>query len=162
MIAIVVAASENNVIGKEGKMPWRLPKDLKHFKTLTLGHPVVMGRKTFESMGKPLPGRLNIVITRNGNYQAEGCEMTDTLEKAIATAQMHDTDVFIIGGGEIYRQALSLSDRIYLTRIAQNFEGDAFFPEIDLSKWKLIYEEFSAKDEKNAYDLSFLTYEKNA
>jgi len=160
MIAIVVAASENNVIGNKGKMPWHLPKDLKHFKSLTFGHPVIMGRKTYESMGKPLYGRLNIIISRNENYRVEGCETTTTLEKAIEIAQHHDQNVFIIGGGEIYKKAIQLIDTIYLTRIAASFDGDAYFPEIDHNNWRLIHEEFSPKDEKNAHDLSFLTYEK--
>jgi dihydrofolate reductase len=160
MTAIVVAASENNVIGREGGMPWHLPRDMKFFKSLTTGHPVIMGRKTFESLGKPLPNRTNIVITRNENYTAEGCAVVSNIEEAIQRAQTTDETIFIIGGGEIYRQALSLCDRVYLTRVSVSVDGDTYFPRLDEKKWKLTAEEVYEKDEKNAYNLSFLTYEK--
>jgi dihydrofolate reductase len=160
MIAIVAAAAENNVIGKAGKMPWHLPKDLSHFKNLTYGHPVIMGRKTYESLGRPLPGRLNIVVSGNENFRPEGCKTAKSLYEAVLMAQNADETIFIIGGSEIYRQAMAISDRIYLTRIAAEIDVDAFFPEINPSEWKLIDAQFSPADSMNPYDLLFLTYEK--
>lgn len=160
MIAIIAAVSENHIIGKEGRLPWHLPKDLARFKQLTYGHPVIMGRKTFESIGKPLPGRLNIVVTKNKHYFCRGCLTAHSIEEAIDIAQKTDDTIFIIGGGDIYRQALPLSDKIFITRIAQHIQGDVSFPDIDPRKWQLISTEFLQKDDKNAYDCSFLTYEK--
>src|SRR5688500_18799105 len=131
-ISFLLAASENNVIGKDNKLPWHLPSDLKYFKNLTWGMPVVMGRKTFESFGKPLSGRRNIVISRNNEWKAEGVEIANSIEKAVALAQQSAVnEIFIIGGGEIFKTFLPKAERIYLTRIHHSFDGDAFFPEID-------------------------------
>lgn len=143
-LSIIVAASRNGVIGAGGKLPWHLPADLKRFKQLTLGHPVIMGRKTFESLGKPLPGRTNIVVTRQEGFQACGAGVAHSLEQALRLCK-NEEEVFVIGGAQIYRQALPLADRIYLTRIDRDFEGDTHLFEIDPTIWKEVSrEEFPA------------------
>src|SRR5688572_14242565 len=157
MIALVVAMAENRVIGKENKLIWHLPADLKFFKNLTTGHPIIMGRKTFESIGKPLPNRTNIVITRQQDFEAEGCLVAHSLSEALMMAQQMDSDVFIIGGAEIYKQAMFLADTIYLTEVHHSFEGDTFFPEIDSVLWEETSREEYKADEKNAYDFAFVT-----
>lgn len=134
-ISIIVAASRNGVIGKGGRLPWRLPADLKRFKQLTLGHPVIMGRKTLESIGKPLPGRTNIVITRRKNYSCCGALTAGSLEEALRMCEK-EAEIFVIGGAQIFDQALPLADRIYLTRIDQDFEGDTALFNIDPKVWK--------------------------
>jgi dihydrofolate reductase len=137
ILSMVVAADEGNVIGKDNALPWCLPDDLKYFKNLTWGSPILMGRKTFESMGKPLPGRHSIVITRNQNWQYPGAEVAHSLEAALEAAKSrHVKEVFLIGGAEIFHSALPLADRIYLTRIYKRYDGDARFPELDRG-WKL-------------------------
>ena len=161
MISLIVAVAENNVIGKDNKLPWHLPADLKYFKQTSAGHPVIMGRGTFESLGKPLPGRTNIIITRQQHYKADGCIITDSLETAIAFARETGTDeAFILGGGDIFRQSMFLAHRIYLTRIFHNFEGDTFFPELNAVDWKLISEKLQSPDEKNKYSFSFQVFER--
>jgi len=134
IISIIVAVAENNAIGYDNHLLWHISEDLKRFKSLTTGHHIIMGRKTFESVGKPLPGRINIVISRQANYRVEGCLVAKSLEEALELAKQ-DTEVFIIGGGEIYKEALSISDKIYLTRVHAGFAGDTFFPELNLSEW---------------------------
>jgi dihydrofolate reductase len=138
MISLVVAMSENRVIGIENRLPWNIPEDLKRFKKITSGHPIIMGRKTFESIGRPLPNRTNIVITRNKDYREEGIVACSSLEEAIEWAGRApgSDEICIIGGGEIFRQALPIADRIYLTVVQWPFEGDAHFPEFDESKFK--------------------------
>lgn len=133
MLSIIAAIGPNNVIGKRGALPWHLPEDLKHFKQITMGHPIIMGRKTHESIGKPLPGRVNIVITRQEGYAAAGCEVFQSLEEAIA--KYKDQDPFVIGGAEIYRAALPFADRLYITEVKIPTDGDVFFPEFDRSAW---------------------------
>ena len=155
MIAIVVAAAKNNVIGKDNGLIWHLPADLRHFKQMTLGHPMLMGRKTFESIGKPLPGRTSIIITTQKDYAAEGCIVTHSLQAAIEQATQLDEEICIIGGAEIYRQALPLTDKIYLTRIHHSFEGDVFFPELKQEEWETVEQEHHEPDEKNKYSYSF-------
>ena len=138
-ISIIVAASQNGVIGRDNQLLWRLPDDLKRFKQLTLGHPMIMGRKTFESIGKPLPGRTSIIVTRSPEYQVEGTLVVHSLEEALAVAGKLDTEeAFIIGGGEIYRQALENNsvDQIYLTLVHADSEGDTFFEFPDEAKWQ--------------------------
>jgi len=157
MIAIVVAVAENNVIGKDNQLIWHLPADLRFFKNLTMGHPIVMGRKTYESIGKPLPGRTTVIITRQHDLEAPGCIVVNSIDEAIAQAQTIDQDVYIIGGAEIYKQALSKVDTIYLTRVHHTFEGDTFFPEIVESQWEVVSEEKHEPDEKNKYSYSFVT-----
>ena len=157
MIAIVVAAAENNVIGKDNGLIWHLPADLRHFKQVTMGHPMLMGRKTFESIGKPLPGRTSIIITTQKDYAAKGCIVTHSLQEAVEQAKALDEEICIIGGAEIYRQALPLTDSIYLTRIHHSFEGDVFFPEIKEEEWEAVEQEHHEPDEKNKYSYSFIT-----
>jgi len=143
----------NRVIGLNNQLPWHLPADLKHFKNVTQGHAVLMGRKTHESIGKPLPNRKNIILTRNPHYQASGCLIVNSLEEAI---HLTDKELFIIGGAEIYRAFLPQVEQLYLTLVHQEFEGDAFFPEIDWTEWKEVEREDFSKDEKNECDYSFL------
>ena len=158
MLAIVVAAAENNVIGKDNDLIWHLPADLKHFKSLTMGHPMIMGRKTFEAIGKPLPGRTSIIITSQKDYQAEGCVVVHSLEEAIAKGRELDAEqVSIIGGANVYQQALPLADKVYLTRVHASFEGDAFFPELPEDMWQVVEQEHHELDEKNKYSYTFLT-----
>ena len=159
MLSIIVAIGENNVIGKDNDLIWHLPRDLKHFKETTTGHCVIQGRKTYESCGKPLPNRTNIIITRDKSYKAEGCIVVHSLMDAIKEAQ-NDTEPFIIGGGKIYEQALPLVDRIYLTQIHHSFEGDTFFPKININEWDEISRQDFDPDEKNSYPFSILILER--
>ena len=159
-LTIIVAKAENNVIGNENQLIWHLPNDLKHFKNLTSGHPIIMGRKTFESIGKPLPNRTNIVITRNSNWNADGVLTANSLEEAIEKAKELDPEVFIIGGGNIYEQAMDWADALEVTEVHHSFEGDTKFPEIDLSVWKETSREKFGKDEKHLFEYSFVRYER--
>ncbi len=161
LISIIVAVAENGVIGRDNQLLWRLPDDLKRFKQLTLGHPIIMGRKTFESIGKPLPGRTSIVITRSPGYTIEGAIVVHSLDEAIAVAQACDSgEAFIIGGGEIYRQAQEkgIVSRLYLTRVCIDIEGDTFFEIPDLTKWQLTSEEFHPPDDRHPITFSFNNY----
>lgn len=150
MISIIAAVSSNGVIGKEGKLPWYIPEDLKHFKKLTSGNVVIMGRKTYESIGKPLPNRVNIVITRDKNKIINGCITVNSIEEAIRKAG-NDKQIFIIGGGEIYKKSLNFANKIYLTKVHQNIEGDTYFPTLN-ENWKEI-----RREDKKGY--SFITYD---
>jgi len=159
-VTIIVAAAENNAIGKDNQLIWHLSDDLKRFKKLTSGHHIIMGRKTFESFPKPLPNRTHVVITRQENYEVpEGVIVVNSLADAIDVAK-NDSQAFIIGGGEIYRQALLFADKIELTRVHHNFEADTFFPELDNTQWKEVSNVFHPKDEKHEYEFSFITYQK--
>lgn len=158
-LTIIVAAGENDAIGKDNTLIWHLRDDLKRFKALTSGHHIIMGRKTFESFPKPLPNRTHIVISRQENYHApEGVIVVNSLENAIKA--VNDTQAFIIGGGEIYKQGMALADKIELTRVHESFEADTFFPKIDTSIWKETSNTFHTKDENHDYEFSFLTYER--
>ena len=157
MIIAIAAIGLNNELGKDNQLIWHLPNDFKRFKTLTTGHYIIMGRKTFESFPKPLPNRTHVIITRQKNYVAENCIVVDSLKKAIAICPK-DEDVYVIGGGEIYKQSIEHVDKLEITRVYHSFEADTFFPEIDTTKWELVSEEFHAKDEKHAYDFCFQTY----
>lgn len=162
IISIIVAASINNAIGKNNQLLWHLPNDLKFFKNTTWAMPVVMGRKTFESLGgKPLPGRMNIVITRQTGWNADGATIAASLKEAVRLAEQNNyKEVFIAGGGEIYKQAYEFANRIYLTRVFTEIKADTFFPMIDTKIWKLkSNQEFNA-DEKHAYDYSFQLWQK--
>jgi dihydrofolate reductase len=160
-ISLIAAVSENNVIGKDNDLPWRLPNDMKFFVQTTKGHHILMGRKNLESFGKLLPNRTNIVLTRDENYKFEGAEIFHDLKAAIQFAKNNGEDeLMIIGGGEIYNQALDQADRIYLTRVHAEIEGDVYFPEIDENKWKEIMKTPHQKDERHDYDFTFLTYER--
>src|ERR1700744_5083292 len=155
IVSIIVAIGENNAIGKNNQLLWHLPADLKHFKNKTAGHTIIMGRKTFDSVGKPLPKRRNIVVTRQ-DITIPGCEVVKSIEEGLALCEGED-EVFIGGGAEIYRQAMHLTDIIYLTIIHKNFDADTLFPEIDYKIWKETEREDHAADEKNPYPYSFIT-----
>lgn len=159
MVTIIAAVGRNRALGKDNDLIWHLPADLRRFKSLTRGHHVIMGRKTFESLGKPLPKRTNIIVSRNPDYRAEGCIVVDSLEKALEIAQS-DPDPFILGGAEIYKQALSLADHMDLTYVHEDFEADAFFPEFDREEWELIGRQDFYKDDENPFDYSFVQYKK--
>ena len=164
MLSIIVAMANNNIIGKDNQLIWHLPADLRHFKNLTTGHTIVMGRKTYESIGRPLPNRKNIVITQNTDYQAEGCKILHN-KGTISLDLLKDLDltkqeIFIIGGAEIYRQFLPFVDKIYLTEVKGTFEGDTFFPEIDQKQWKETSRISHQIDEKNAFAYDFAELER--
>ena len=158
-ITIIAAAASNDALGKDNKLIWHLSKDLQHFKTLTNGHAVIMGRKTFESMPRALPNRTNIVITRQSDYQAENITVTSSLSEALTLAK-DDPRPFIIGGGEIYKEAMNIADEIELTRVHADFDADTFFPEINSHQWKEVWREEHAADEKHAHAFTFLRYQK--
>lgn len=162
VLSAIAAASENRVIGMNNRMPWHMPADLKHFKDVTTGSPVLMGRKTYESIGKPLPNRTNIIMTRDANYPApEDCIVVTNIETALSMAnELSKDEIFIIGGAAIYQQLLPKVQRIYLTEIHHQFEGDAFFPELSKSEWKEISRERHHADDKNKYDYSFVVLER--
>ncbi|SMC58892.1 dihydrofolate reductase [Pedobacter nyackensis] len=156
IVSAVVAIAENNAIGKDNQLLWHLPADLKHFKQITSGHTIIMGRKTYDSIGKPLPNRRNIVITRTAGLLIPGVEVTGNIEDALALCANED-EVFIIGGAEIYKTTLAVTDRIYLTRVHENYEADAFFPEIDFNEWEETSVEKHLPDEKNRVAYTFST-----
>lgn len=158
---MIAAAAENNALGKDNDLVWHLPNDFKRFKALTTGHYILMGRKTFESFPKLLPNRTHVVITRQKDYAPEGCIVTDSLDKAIEIAK-DDSQPFIIGGGEIYKQGMEKADLIELTRVHGTFEADTFFPEIDENEWELIKEEYHPADERHNYAFTYLTYKRKA
>jgi len=160
-ISLIVAVARNRVIGREGDLPWHLPADLKRFKALTMGHHLVVGRKTWEEVGKPLPGRVMVVVTRDPGYRPEGVIVVHSLEQALEVAR-GDDEVFIAGGGEIYRQALPLVDRMYVTRIHAEVVGDTTFPEVDLNRWRLVEREDHEVDERHEHPFSFEVYERAA
>ena len=166
IVSLIAAASENNVIGRQGRLPWHLPSDMKHFRELTAGHPVIMGRKTYESIGRPLPKRRNIVVSHRKDLQIEGCEVVGSVDGALALASNFQlptsstSEIFVIGGGEIYRQALARADRIYLTRVHTTIDGDALFPEIDRKEWKEVSREDHSADQEDAVAYTFLTYDR--
>jgi dihydrofolate reductase len=157
-LSIIVAIAQNRAIGKNNQLLWHLPADLKHFKQITSGHTVIMGRKTYDSIGKPLPNRRNIVITRQ-TLQIFGCEVVQSLPDALALCN-NEPEVFIIGGARIYEQALPLTHRIYLTEVEQDFEGDAFFPALNLAEWTELTREHHIPDEKNNLPYTFITLER--
>ncbi|HLG42419.1 MAG TPA: dihydrofolate reductase [Planctomycetota bacterium] len=159
MLSLIVAMARNRVIGAGGKLPWHLPADLKRFKQITMGRPVIMGRKTFESIGKPLPGRTNIVVTRRRGWTAKGCLAAHSLEEAIAAAG--EGEVFVIGGGELYAAALRHADRLYVTEVDADVPGDTRFPELDMSRWRLVEETTREPDESNPYRCRFRVLEKS-
>ncbi|GAM15289.1 dihydrofolate reductase [Mesobacillus selenatarsenatis] len=161
MISLIWAMDENRVIGYHNQLPWRLPEDLKFFKRVTIGHPIAMGRKTYDSIGKPLPGRENIVITRDDNYDPEGCTVMHSIEEMLAYAAKNQSEeIFVIGGAEIFKEVLQHADKLYLTMIHHQFEGDTFFPVFDIDKWELESREIGLRDEKNPYDYEFLIYKR--
>jgi len=160
-ITIIAAIANNNALGKDNDLIWYLPADLKRFKKVTSGHHILMGRNTFESIGKPLPNRTTVIITRNKAYKAEGCIVVDSIEKAIEVAK-EDVKIFIIGGAEIYKQTIAsnLVDQLDITKVHHEFDADVYFPEIDSTIWKEVSREDFEADEKNTYDYSFISYKK--
>ncbi|MES2430699.1 MAG: dihydrofolate reductase [Bacteroidota bacterium] len=161
IISFVVAAAENNAIGKDNQLLWHLPNDMRFFKNTTWGSVVIMGRKSFESMGKALKGRINIVITRQQDWKAEDAIVASDLQDALQKAETANCkEIYIIGGGEIYKQSLDIAHKIYLTRVHTTIEGDTYFPELDQSKWELTSNEDFKKDEKHQYDYSFQILER--
>lgn len=157
-ITLIAAAAENNALGKDNQMVWHLPDDFKHFKKLTSGHHIIMGRKTLESMNGPLPNRINIIITRKDDYTYQGCTIVHSLEEALKACPQNE-EVFVIGGGEIYKQAIDRADKIELTRVHTTIDdADTFFPEIDKEKWQLTKEEYHPNDEKHKFDFTYRTW----
>ncbi|EAY4638048.1 type 3 dihydrofolate reductase [Salmonella enterica] len=160
LISLIVATAQNRVIGKGNAMPWHLPADLRHFKNITLGKPVVMGRRTFESIGRPLPGRRNLVISRNPEWQADGVEVAASLDDALALVSGVD-EVMILGGGQLYAEALPRADRLYLTLIDLTVEGDTYFPDYQRYSWQELERSTHQPDEKNPHAYTFVTLERS-
>ena len=159
IISFVVAMSKNRVIGKNNSIPWKMPADMKHFKELTTGKPVIMGRKTYESIGKPLPNRTNIIITRDQNYKAENCIVVHSVDEALKASE-GSAEVMVIGGAQIYKEFLPKANKIYLTLIDADFEGDAYFPEYNVKEWKETAYEEHERDADNPNDYVFMTLER--
>ena len=163
ILSLLVAADENNVIGRDNKLPWHLPNDLRYFKNQTWGMPILMGRKTFESIGKPLPGRKSIVITRNDDWHHDGVNVVHSIEDAIQKAESFGVkEIFVIGGAEIFNSSLPETNRIYLTRIHEQFDGDVYFPEVSDKDWQLVSSRFCEADEKNAFNHTYQVWERKA
>jgi dihydrofolate reductase len=162
IISLIVAIDEKRGIGKEGKLPWRLSADLKRFRELTMGHHLVVGRKTFESIGKPLPGRHTIIVTRDADFKPEGCLLSGSIQEALALARDRgETEVFVIGGAEIYAQTLEAADRVYLTQVHAEVDADTFFPPLEPKAWTVTQSSFQPADEKNQYGFTFKRLERN-
>ena len=160
-ISIIVAIAENGVIGNNNQLIWHIPGDLKRFKALTMGHHIVMGRKTWESIGRPLPGRKSIVVSRNTSYRVEGAEVVHSLNDAIKTAS-GDDEIFIIGGGELYRQALPIANRLYLTKVHKSFKGDVSFPEINMAEWTEMHSEKGKPTDTDGLEYTYVNLERKA
>lgn len=158
-ITLVVAAAENNAIGKDNQMPWHLPNDFKYFKKSTLGHSIVMGRKTFDSIGKPLPERRNIILTRDQHYNNPEVDVANGIQEVLTYCR-DEREIFIIGGADIFKQALPLAQKVLLTRVHAEIAGDTFFPELPPSDWTLVSQDRHSKDEKHAYDYTFEVWER--
>lgn len=159
-VSIIVAFDENRLIGRDNQLPWHLPADLKHFKEITMGHHMIMGRRTFESIGKALPGRTSVVITRQLDLQFEGCIMASSLEDAIQKCPANE-DVFVIGGADVFNQAMRLCDKLHTTLIHHQFEGDTHFPELDPKVWQVTSRVDYQPDEKNPWSYSYIDYKRN-
>ncbi len=157
-ISFIFAMDRNRAIGKDNALPWHLPADLKFFKSVTMGHPILMGRKTYDSIGKPLPGRRNLIMTQNRDFLADGCEVLHTVEDVLQESSQGE--VFVIGGAELFRLLISYADRMYVTRIEHEFEADTFLFDLDLKDWKLVSSEQGIRDEKNPYEYYFEVYER--
>ena len=160
MITIIAAIGKNNELGKDNQLLWHLPEDLKYFKKMTMGHPIIMGRKTYESIGKPLPNRTNIVVSRKEDWFEEGILIVPSIKDAIKHAKKINEQIFIIGGGNIYEQTIDLADCLKITQVDFQTKADAFFPKIDENIWQKTNEIHHPKDEKNAYNFSFQTWER--
>ncbi|OEH92823.1 dihydrofolate reductase [Bacillus solimangrovi] len=160
MISLLVAVDKNRLIGKENELPWHLPEDLKYFKRVTMGKTIVMGRKTFESIGRPLPGRDNVVLTTRKGYQPEGVFVYHSINEIVNKMKDQNDEVFFIGGAEIFNQVLQFADKLYITKIDESFEGDIYFPSFNEDEWRLVTSEKGLKNEKNPYDYYFQLYER--
>lgn len=160
MISFIVAMDKNRLIGKNNQLPWHLPGDLAFFKQVTMGHPIIMGRKTFESIGKVLPGRENIIVTRDKDYNIEGCTVIHSVEEIKKIEQDKNDELFVIGGAEIFKETFEIVDRLYITLIDEEFEGDTYFPEFNKNDWVIVSNEKGIKDEKNPYNYYFVIYDK--
>jgi len=161
MISLIVAMDKNKVIGVNNQLPWHLPADLKYFKKVTTGHPIVMGRKTRDSIGRNLPNRENVIITRNPDYQCEDCTVLHSIDEFYEWSNAHAEDeIFIIGGAELFSETIKKTDRLYITKIDAEFEGDTFFPALDWQEWQVVSEQKGIVDEKNIYPHTFFVYER--
>ncbi|MFB6466105.1 dihydrofolate reductase [Cytobacillus sp. Hz8] len=160
MISLLWAMDEKRTIGKKNQLPWHLPEDLKYFKRVTMGHPIIMGRKTFDSIGRPLPGRENMILTRNQDFQIQGCHILHSIEELLAYSRTIEDEIFVIGGAEIFKEVLPIADRLYVTQIYEIFDGDTYFPFFPLDEWKILSREKGIKNEKNPYEYEFLVYER--
>jgi dihydrofolate reductase len=161
LISAIVATAKNGVIGKDNEIPWYLPADFAYFKRVTLNHHIIMGRNCYDSIGRPLPKRTNIIVTRNPFFIASGCITVHSIAEGLQMAkQNEETEVFIIGGGEIYKQTMAILDKIYLTEVDLETEGDVFFPDLEANEWKIVSEEHHPKDDKNEWDFTFKIYER--
>jgi dihydrofolate reductase len=160
MISFIVAMDTKSAIGKNNELPWHLPADLSFFKKVTMGNPIVMGRKTFESIGKALPGRENVVVTRDRHYKAEDCTIIHSVDKISEIERNSNEEVFVIGGAEIFKETFPFADRLYITMIEEEFDGDTFFPPFNPDEWELKSRKKGPKDDKNPYDYYFLTYDR--
>ncbi|MDP2804693.1 MAG: dihydrofolate reductase [Gallionellaceae bacterium] len=158
-LSLIVAMAKNRSIGINNTLPWRCPEDLKHFKALTMGHHMIMGRKTFDSIGKPLPGRTTVIVTRNTKLKVESCLVAHSLEQAIAACTV-DNEIFIVGGADLYTQALPLVDKLYITEIQQDVEGDAHFPAFDKSQWQLVSKEVRSQEIPQPLEYHFTSYKR--
>jgi dihydrofolate reductase len=158
-VSFILAMDRNRGIGFNNKLPWRMPADLAYFKRVTMGHTILMGRKTYESIGKPLPGRHNVILTQNREYRAEGCTIVHSVEEALDRFARNE-ELFVTGGGEIFKLFLPYADKLYITYIEETFPADAFFPEVNEGEWRLVCSEQGVRDEKNPYEYYFRIYEK--
>ena len=159
IISLIAAMDKNRVIGKDGKLPWHMPKDMKFFRDTTKGKTVIMGRKTYESIGRPMPNRINIIITRDNDYKVEGCIVVHSIDEALKAAGNVE-EVMVIGGSQIYKEFLPKANRIYLTKIDAEVEGDTYFPEFEIEGWKEVSYEEHERDAENEYDYAFIVLEK--
>jgi dihydrofolate reductase len=159
MVSIIVAMADNRAIGKDNELLWHLPDDFKHFKAITMAKPILMGRKTYQSIGRPLPGRKNIVVTRDAAFTADGVLVVNSIDAALDAAK-EDAEVMVIGGASFYQQMLPLADRLYVTHVHHRFDADTFFPEIDADQWRLVEQTEHAADERHAFSFSFIEYQK--
>ncbi|WP_175991286.1 dihydrofolate reductase [Bacillus sp. Marseille-Q1617] len=160
MISFIVAMDSKSAIGKNNELPWHLPADLAFFKRVTMGNPIVMGRKTFESIGRALPGRENVIVTRDRQYRAKDCTIIHSVEKISEIQSSTTEEMFVIGGAEIFKEVFPIADRLYITLIEEEFGGDTFFPSFNQDEWELISKEKGPTDDKNPYDYYFLTYDR--
>lgn len=160
MISLLLAMDANRLIGRENQLPWHLPKDLAYFKRMTMNHKIVMGRKTFDSIGRPLPGRENIILTRDKQFSRNDCLIIHSMDELLELSKQSDEEIFVIGGSEIFKEILPHSDRLYITHIYHEFEGDTYFPETDDEDWEVISREVGETDDKNPYHFEFVVYDR--